>query len=38
MNKKVYQSPTLTILGGINNSTLGKGDGTVDNVLNNNGS
>ena len=31
MNKKAYQSPSLTILGGINNVTLGKGSLTNDN-------
>ena len=30
MNKKIYKSPNITILGGINNVTLGKGKGAVD--------
>jgi hypothetical protein len=31
MNKKAYQSPTLTILGEISNSTLGSGTSAHDN-------
>ena len=30
MNKKAYQSPTITILGGVNNITLGSGIGGAD--------
>jgi hypothetical protein len=31
MDKKVYQSPNVIILGGINNTTLGTGSSAHDN-------